>query len=560
MCKLPVNLTLNNMKVRVSFSLMVLIALPVIAQREVQQIEKLKAEASAEVEKYSVLGQQINDMLFSFSELGFQEYETFNYLTNLLEKNGFKVQKGVAGVPTAWIATWGSGKPVIALGSDVDCIPKASQKPGVAYADPIVEGAPGHGEGHNSGQALNIISAFALKKIMEREKISGTIMLWPGIAEELVGTKAYYVRAGYFKDVDACIFTHVANNLGVGYGDAGNNGLVSVRFNFEGAAAHAAGAPWRGRSALDAVELMNIGWNFRREHLELTQRSHYVISDGGDQPNVVPSKASVWYYFRERTYPNIKKLFDIGVKIAEGAALMTDTKFTYEVLGSAWPGHFNKPIALAMYENIKKVGLPQWTEEDQLLARATQIELKAPRVEGLAVKLDTISMPSPAGPVNVMGRQLMAMGGGSDDIADISWSLPTVVLRYPSNIPGLPGHHWSNAISMATPIAHKGIVYGAKAEVMTLLDMLLKPEILANAWDYYRHEQTKEIQYTPLIGEKDHPAINLNKKIMEEYAPKLKPFYYNPAKYKTYLDQLGIKYPTVRPDQKEAVQKISEKK
>jgi len=132
---------------------------------------------------------------------------------------------------------------------------------------------------------------------------------------------------------------------GVSYGDAGNNGLVSVRFNFEGSAAHAAGAPWRGRSALDAVELMNIGWNFRREHLELTQRSHYVISDGGDQPNVVPSKASVWYYFRERTYPDIKKLFDTGVKIAEGAAMMTDTKFTYEILGSAWPGHFNKPLA-----------------------------------------------------------------------------------------------------------------------------------------------------------------------------------------------------------------------
>ncbi|MFO0268619.1 MAG: amidohydrolase, partial [Cyclobacteriaceae bacterium] len=247
------------------------------------RLEKLKTEAAAEVEKNAVLGQQINDMLFSFSELGFQEWETFNYLTNLLEKQGFKVERGVAGVPTAWIARWsyGSGKPVIALGSDVDCIPKASQKPGVAYHDPIVEGAPGHGEGHNSGQALNIISALAIKKIMEREKISGTLMLWPGIAEELVGTKAFYIRAGYFKDVDACIFTHVANNLGVGYGDAGYNGLVSVRFNFEGSAAHAAGAPWRGRSALDAVELMNIGWNFRREHLELTQRSHYVIPDGG---------------------------------------------------------------------------------------------------------------------------------------------------------------------------------------------------------------------------------------------------------------------------------------
>lgn len=526
------------------------------AQTEVQQVEKLKAEAVAEVERNAQLGQQINDMLFSFSELGFQEYETFNYLTALLEKNGFKIQKGVAGIPTAWIATWGSGKPVIALGSDVDCIPKASQKPGVAYHDPIVDGAPGHGEGHNSGQALNIISALALKKIMEREKIPGTIMLWPGIAEELVGTKAFYIRAGYFKDVDACIFTHVANNLGVSYGDAGNNGLVSVKFNFEGAAAHAAGAPWRGRSALDAVELMNIGWNFRREHLELTQRSHYVISDGGDQPNVVPSKASVWYYFRERTYPDIRKLFDVGVKMAEGASLMTDTKFTYEILGSAWPGHFNKPMAEAMYSNIKKVGLPAWSAEDQLLAKASQIELKAPKVDGLATKLDTLGLPTPTGPVNVMGRQLMAMGGGSDDIADISWSLPTIVLRYPSNIPGLPGHHWSNAISMATPIAHKGIVYGAKAEVMTLLDLLLKPEILKNAWEYYRSEQTKDIKYTPLIGEKDIPAIYLNQKIMGEFAPKLKPLYYNPAKYKTYLDQLGIQYPTVRQDQKDAIQKL----
>ncbi|MFZ9981618.1 MAG: amidohydrolase, partial [Cyclobacteriaceae bacterium] len=190
------------------------------AQPEFQKTESLKTEAAAEVEKLSVLGQQINDMLFSFAELGFQEHETFNYLTSLLEKYGFKIERGVAGVPTAWIARWsnGSGKPVIALGSDVDCIPKASQKPGVAYYDPVVEGAPGHGEGHNSGQSVNIISALALKKIMEREKISGTIMLWPGIAEELVGTKAYYIRAGYFKDVDACIFTHVGDNLGVSYG------------------------------------------------------------------------------------------------------------------------------------------------------------------------------------------------------------------------------------------------------------------------------------------------------------------------------------------------------
>ena len=200
-------------------SFLLLAALGSSAQSLNSKIEKLKAEAVLEVEKNAALGQQINDMLFSFAELGFQEVETFNYLTSLLEKEGFKIEEGISGVPTAWTATWGSGSPVIALGSDIDCIPKASQKPGVAYHDPIVEGAPGHGEGHNSGQALNIISSLAIKKIMEREKISGTLMLWPGVAEELVATKAYYVRDGYFKNVDACIFTHVGYNLKVGYGD-----------------------------------------------------------------------------------------------------------------------------------------------------------------------------------------------------------------------------------------------------------------------------------------------------------------------------------------------------
>ncbi len=529
-------------------------------RRPSDRIEKLKAEAVAAVEANKDQAQQINDMLFSFAELGFQEEESFKYLTTLLEKEGFTVQKGISGIPTAWIATWGSGKPLIAVGSDIDCIPKASQKPGVAYKDPIVEGAPGHGEGHNSGQALNIVAVLAVKKLMERDKIPGTLMLWPGVAEELVGTKAFYIRDGYFKDVDACIFTHVGNNLGVSWGDNGYNGLISARFNFEGQAAHAAGAPWRGKSALDAVELMNIGWNFRREHLELTQRSHYVISDGGDQPNVVPSKAAVWYYFRERTYPKIKKLFEIGIKMAEGAALMTDTKFTYDILGSAWPVHTNRPIAAAMYENIKKVGLPTWSDDDQLLARASQIELQAPKIDGLAVKLDSMGMPTSSAPVVMMGGQAMTpMGGGSDDIADISWSLPTIVLRYPSNIPGLPGHHWANAISMATPIAHKGIVYGAKAEAMTLLDLLLKPEIIKEAWAYYKDEQTKDIKYEPLISSKEKPAIYLNKKIMTEFKPKLEPFYYNPSKFKTYLEQLGITYPTLRDDQRAAVKKEVEK-
>jgi aminobenzoyl-glutamate utilization protein B len=499
------------------------------------KVDALKKELAVEIDGMKAFSAEMNDMIFSFGELGFQEEETSRYLTNILRKNGFTVETGIGGIPTAWTATWGSGKPKIAVGSDIDCIPKASQKPGVAYHDPIIEGAPGHGEGHNSGNPLNVTAVLALKKIMEREHIVGTLMLWPGVAEEQVGTKAYYVRDGYFKDVDACVFTHVASNMGVTYGDVGYNGLVSVKFNFEGQAAHAAGAPWRGKSALDAVELMNIGWNFKREHLYPTQRSHYVIVDGGDQPNVVPSKASVWYYFRERTYPRIKELFEAGVKIANGAAMMTDTKFTYEILGSAWPGHFSKPIAETMYENIKTVGMPTWSADDQTLAKATQAELFSPEKNGLLAKIDSTIEPP-----------VISMGGGSDDIADIAWALPTVVLRYPSNIPGLPGHHWANAISMATPIAHKGVTAGAKVEAMTLLDMLVKPDIIKNAWTYYNDVQTKEIKYTPLVGEKDKPAIHLNTKIMAEFRPEMKKYYYDPTKYKSYMEQLGIKYPTVR--------------
>src|SRR6266850_6029672 len=233
------------------------------------RVEQLKREAAAEVETMRVMTQQMVDQVFSYGELGFQETETSRYLTDILQKNGFKIERAYAGIPTAWVATWGSGKPVIAIGSDIDCIPQASQKPGVAYHDPIIEGAPGHGEGHNSGVPLNITAALAVKKIMEREHLQGTLKIWPGVAEELVGAKAYFIRAGLFRDVDVSLFAHVGNNLGVGWGGGFGTGLVSIEYSFKGESAHAAAAPWRGRSALDAVELMDVGWNFRREHLRL---------------------------------------------------------------------------------------------------------------------------------------------------------------------------------------------------------------------------------------------------------------------------------------------------
>ncbi len=294
------------MRIRVILSLIAVIALftPILAEAD-SRLEGLKKEAINEVQAKAELTQQMVDMMFSFAELGFQEHETSRYLTDILEKNGFEVEKGVAGIPTAFVATWGSGKPVISFGSDIDCIPKASQRPGVAYHDPLIENAPGHGEGHNSGLAVNVTAALALKQIMEREKIPGTLHIWPGVAEELLGTKAYLVRAKVFENVDIVLFTHVSNGFSVTWGEGRGSGLVSVEYTFRGDAAHAGGSPWRGRSALDAVELMDIGMNFRREHLRLPQRTHYVITEGGDQPNVVPPLAKVWYYFREIDYEHI---------------------------------------------------------------------------------------------------------------------------------------------------------------------------------------------------------------------------------------------------------------
>jgi len=505
--------------------------------------DKYKTDVAQEVDGMREDIQKMNDTVFSFGELGFQEFETSKYLQNILTKNGFSVEAGVAGIPTAFMATFGSGKPVIALGSDIDCIPQASQKPGVGYHEPIIEGAPGHGEGHNSGMPLQITAALAVKKIMEQQHLKGTIKVWPGVAEELLGTKAYYVRAGLFKDVDVVLFAHVAANMGVSWGDEAGNGLVSVEYDFKGESAHAAGAPWRGRSALDAVELMDVGWNFRREHLRLQQRSHYVIPNGGDQPNVVPPTASVWYYFRETDYPHIKELWDIGNKMAQAAAMMTDTTVTSKVLGSAWPGHFNKTIAETMQANIETVGLPQWTEEEVRLAKALQKEMKVPE----------IGLPTRVG--GLRGQEQIPdetkRGGGSDDIGDISWNVPTVTLRYPSNIQAGPGHNWANAISMATPIAHKGIAYGSKVIALTVIDLLTHPELVDKAWDYFKNVQTKNTKYIPLIRPEDKPAIWLNEQTMAKYRPEMRKYYYDPTKYKSYLEQLGIKYPVTRTSSQE---------
>ena len=432
-----------------------------------QNLERLQREvaeevASAELQKMS---QVIVDKLFSFSELGFQEFWTLEFLQEILEGEGFSVETGCAGIPTCYVATWGSGKPVIGFMGDIDALPETSQRPGVAYQDPLIPMGPGHGEGHNSASAVDIVAAIATKRVMERHGMQGTLKIIPGVAEELVSSRNYMVTAGLFEGMDVMLSTHISSRMSTGYGISGS-GLVSTQFTFYGQSAHSAGSPWSGRSALDAAELMDIGWNFRREHLRLQQRSHSIISHGGNQPNVVPSEATVWYYFRELDYPRIKELHELGRTMAEAASMMSGTTFSERVLGAAWPSNMSKPLAEVMHAAIKDVGMPEWTEDDQAMAKAAQ-KLMGRDTTGLVTEVpDTLSEAN------------QGMGGGSDDIAEVSWNVPTIRLRYSGNIPGMTGHHWSSGIAMATPIAHKGANYGSRVIAMTAIAVAADEELV----------------------------------------------------------------------------------
>ena len=494
---------------------------------------QLKQEVAAEVASMQELSQEMVDMVFSLAELGFQENETAEYITGILEDEGFRIETGCAGMPTCYVATWGSGAPVIGIMGDIDGLPETSQTPGVAYHKPLIPGGPGHGEGHNSAPAVDVVAAIALKRVMEKYGIPGEIRVIPGVAEELVASRTYMVMSGMFEDMDAMLSTHVSSNFTTSYGISGS-GLVSTQYNFHGTSAHGAGSPWAGRSALDAAELMDIGWNFRREHLRLQQRSHSVIVNGGNQPNVVPSEATIWYYFRELDYPRIKELHELGTTMAEAAAMMTGTTVDERILGSAWPQNYSKPLAEAMHENILAVGMPEWSEADQALAKAAQRELEADSIIGLRTELDEELEEADQG-----------MGGGSDDIAEVSWVVPTVRLRYPANIPNMIGHHWSSAIAMATPIAHKGSNYGSRVVAMTAIDVLTNPQILEEAKRYHREVQTKDLQWTSLIPEGTLPPIELNEDKMAQYRPLLQALRYDPERYETYLEQLGVDYPVL---------------
>jgi len=502
-------------------------ALPSSLVAQNRNTQRLKQEAFGIIDSKADWLGRIGDAIFSYGELGYHEVNTVRLLTGSLEQAGFRVERGIAGMPTAYRATYGSGSPVIGLMADFDCVPGASQKPGVVRHEPVVEGGPGHGEGHNTNPPTVMGAALALKELIDKYHLSGTVIVFGGPAEELGGSRGYMTNAGAFKGVDAMIDAHVSSDFGTSYGLA-NLAIVSVQWTFTGEPGHGA-SPWTAKSALDAVELMNAGMNWRREHLPLDMRFHYVISNGGEQPNVVPAEATVWYYLRHTNYEKLVDLLEIGRHVARGAAEMTGTTVSERILAGSWPLNGNKALAQILQRNVELVGMPKWSSEDTAFATAFQRAMGKAEITGLETAVRPI----------LESRQ----GSSSSDVGDVTWNVPYARLRFPSNIAGtLGGHHWSAAIAVATPVAHKGIAVGAKAIAGTLIDLMTDPRHVRAVKDDFA-AQVKGVVWQSLLPPGTEPPIYMNGERMARWRPLLEPHYYDPNSPQTLLEEWGISYP-----------------
>ena len=445
----------------------------------------------------------ISDSIWSFAELGMQEFRSSAILIRTLEEEGFTVEKGVAGMPTCFVASWGTGKPVIGFLGEFDALPMISQKALTPAKDPIVAGAPGHGCGHNMMGTASVAAIIAVKKSMEMNRLPGTVKFFGSPAEETVISRPYMVREGVFKDVDAVIDNHASSNFGTRYG-VHENALISAIFTFRGKTAHSAGAPWSGRSALDGVELMNVATNYLREHLFYTYRMHYIILEGGEAPNVVPDKASVWYYVRN-TDDRIEDTFKRVIDCAKGAAMASGTELdTITILTGIHQKHANKGMAETIQRNIELIGLPQWTEKENTFAKMLQKEL-GEKETGYPDKLNPIGQPSE-----------IQVGGGSTDVGEVSLIAPTATLNFPGGVPGAIGHHWSTVTAGYGGAAWKGLNAGAKVMAATAMDLLTDEKLLSAIKNEFA-EYSKTHPYKSFLPEGARPPLDLNRELMEKY-------------------------------------------
>ncbi len=462
--------------------LLILISLKSLSGQETEVLRK-------HIDDRSSMYGDIAHQIWGFSEMGYQEVKSTALLQKTLKDAGFKITTGVAGMPTAFSAEYGTGEPVICILGEFDALPGLSQA-AIPKKEAITEGAPGHGCGHHLFGTGSVAAAIAVKDWLIQSGNPGTIRFYGTPAEEGGGGKVYFVKAGLFDDVDAVLHWHPSSGNSSDAASSLSN--KSAKFRFYGIASHASGAPHFGRSALDGVEAMNHMVNMMREHITSDSRIHYVITEGGDAPNVVPAFAEVFYYCRNPDMSMVQKNFDWLVKAAEGAALGTQTRMDYEVIHGLYNVQPNETLSKVMNKNLNLVGGYSYTDEEQKFAEQIQTTLEAP---------SNLANTNMVTPYKVEERGT----GGSTDVGDVSWVVPTAGMRAATWVPGTQSHSWQAAAAGGTSIGTKGMLVAAKTMALTAVDLFKNPSIIIVAKEELLRRRGKDFIYKSLVGDRDPP-------------------------------------------------------
>lgn len=459
-----------------------------------KKLNDLKAKSQAQIEAaftgYSEMAQEI----WGYAEVGYQEHQSSQLLQGKLQEAGFKVEAGVADIPTAFVATYGSGKPVLGFLAEFDALPGLSQQ---ATPEQMADDnrTAGHGCGHNLFGVGSVAAAIAVKEQIDNGNFKGTIKVFGTPAEEGGSGKVYMVRAGLFEDVDVVLHWHPGN--GNSANAASSLANTTAKFRFYGISAHAAGSPEAGRSALDGVEAMNDMANMMREHVPMETRIHYIITAGGDAPNVVPNFAEVYYYVRHPEPAEVKRIFDRLVKTAQGAALGTETEMKYEIISGVYNLLPVEVLAQKMYNNLKQVGGVSYTEEEMAFAKTLQSSFNSTKTPD----------PKEAETIQDFSVERYRRGGGSTDVGDVSWAVPTVGLRTATYVPGTPSHSWQAVACAGSSIGKKGMLVAAKTLTGMALDLLNNEQIIKDARTEWLQYRGQDFKYEPLLGDRT-PALD----------------------------------------------------
>ncbi len=438
---------------------------------------------------------EINHQIWNFAEIAMEEYESSELLASYLEKNGFLVERGVAGMPTAFVASWDNGEPVIGILAEYDALPGLSQDK-VPFQKPLQKDAPGHGCGHNVFGVASTAAALALKEAIQAEGLQGTVKLFGCPAEETVVGKVFMAREGLFNGLDCCIQWHPSSENGVSLGSS--NAMNQFEVEFFGKTAHSAGDPWNARSALDAVELTNVGLNYLREHLKPTARIHYVIINGGKAPNVVPDYARAWYYVRDIDRESVEENYKRVLDIIEGAARMTGTTYKIHFKSGVHNMLPNRTGCETVYSNLLLIEPPPFNQKEQEFAKKIQESLSVEQ-KGLSTDIKPFRLPR------------RSLGGGSTDVAEVSWITPTTTLGIAFKPLGTPGHHWSSVACAGMSIGDKAMITAAKVMAASGVDFLTNPELVQKMKEEWL-EKTEGKPYVCPIPPDLEPPVKVREK------------------------------------------------